>query len=328
MKATNTLRQLAHAAVLMGGLSCGGLGHTAALDLSGYAEPSGAITIQHNGNTVDPYFVLQALLLAKDHGLDIQSLALPWARWLLERQKPDATFDRFCRTGPVWLACKTADADDALLALWLRFIDALPAEVRKEPGFTKSHAEASATLLRLVSPPTGVYLVSPVYMHGLFMDNLEVWTYPPAHAATQNKARPSFGASIQAVFWDAEEQRYHVSTQLEQKAAKRHFYPDAVAQIFPHTVHFPHIPGGAKAHYQSWIAAHRGEWLSQVDTDFAWGLIAIVSLQQNDLTSVRCWQQKALPARHGSHWTVTDEVVQQILQGRAIPPQPPEKNCQ
>lgn len=319
--------RFARAALFMSALAGSGLGQAAPLNLSGYAEPSGAITIQHKGDTIDPYFALQALLLAKEHRLDIQALEVPWARWLLARQKPDATFDRFCRTGPVWSPCKTADADDALLALWLRFIDGLPVEVRQEPGFIKSHAEASATLLRLMSPPTGVYLVSPVYMHGLFMDNLEVWTYPPAHAASQNKGRPSFAATIQSVFWDTQEQRYHVSTQPEQKTAKRHFYPDAVAQIFPHMVHFPHIPGGAKAHYQNWIKAHRDEWLKQVETDFAWGLIALVSLQHNDLASVRCWQQKTLPARHTSHWTATDEVVHQVLKARGVAPQPAEKNC-
>jgi hypothetical protein len=327
MSHTATRNGLGRMALLLSALVCG-CGHTAPLDLSGYADASGAIAIQHRGNTVDPYFALQALLLAKEHGLDTRAQDQPWARWLLARQKPDATFDRFCRSGTAWLACKTADADDSLLALWLKFIDTLPVQVRQEPAFVKSHAAASATLLRLVSPPTGVYLVSPVYMHGLFMDNLEVWTYLPAHAATQNPARPSFGASIQREFWDPVSLRYHVSTQPEQKTTVHKFYPDAVAQVFPHTVNFPLIPGGAKAHYRRWIKDHRAEWLKQVETDFAWGLIATVSLQQDDLVSVRCWQQKALPARHSPHWTVTDEVVQQILQARAIAPSLPEKNCQ
>ncbi len=302
--------------------------HTASLSLSGYADAAGAIAVQHQGGTVDPYFTLQALLLARQHGLDTRTYDVPWARWLLARQKPDATFDRFCRTGPTWTACKTADADDALLALWMRFIDSLPPAVRQEPAFVRSQAVAGATLQRLVSPPTGVYLVSPVYMHGLFMDNLEVWTYQPAHAAAQNPQRPSFAASIQQVFWDEAQQRYHVSTQPEQKNEAHRFYPDAVAQIFPHTVGFPLIPGGAGRHYRRWMKQHRAEWLRQVETDFAWGLIATVALQQGDLASVRCWQHKALLARHSPHWTVTDEVVQQILQARDIRPLPPEKDCQ
>ena len=303
-------------------------GHAAALSLPGYADAAGAIAVQHQGGTVDPYFVLQALLLARQHGLDTQTYDVPWARWLLARQKPDATFDRFCRQGPVWAACKTADADDSVLGLWMAFVDTLPAAQRQLPALQKSRAAAQAALARLVDPTRGIYLVSPVYQHGLFMDNLEVWTHKPAHAAAQNPQRTSFGASIQRVFWDESQQRYHVSTQPEQKGEALRFYPDAVAQIFPHTVDFPFIPGGARLHYRRWMHQHRAEWLRQVETDFAWGLIATVALQRGDLVSVRCWQQKALPARHGPHWTVTDEVVQQILQARDISPIPPEKNCQ
>jgi hypothetical protein len=44
------------------------------------------------------------------------------------------------------------------------------------------------------------------------------------------------------------------------------------------------------------------------------------------LDTVRCWQQKALPFRHSFFWTVTDEVVAQLL-----PPLPPSypnlKDC-
>lgn len=322
-------RPLAGALVLsLSALACAGPVRAATLDLTGYIEPSGAITIQHQGSTVDPYFTLQALLLAQEHGLDTRAVALPWAKWLLARQKLDATFDRFCRTGPVWLACKTADADDSLLALWLKFVDTLPAKTRREPAMVKSHAATSAALARLVNPANGIYLVSPVYQHGLFMDNLEVWSYRPSHAAAQNQARPSLGASIQRVFWDPAQKRYHVSTQPEQKSTAHRFYPDAVAEIFPHTVQFPHIPGGAKAHYQRWIAEHRGEWLQQVKGDFAWGLIASVSLRHGDLASVRCWQQTTLSARHSSHWTVTDEVVHQILRAKGITTSTVEKACQ
>ena len=88
------------------------------LDLTGYAHETGAISIQHEGATIDPYFILQALLLAQEWGFDTTQYAGKWAAWLLARQKPDATFDRYCKNGPVWTPCKTADADDSVLALW------------------------------------------------------------------------------------------------------------------------------------------------------------------------------------------------------------------
>ena len=241
-------------------------GHAAALSLPGYADAAGAIAVQHQGGTVDPYFVLQALLLARQHGLDTQTYDVPWARWLLARQKPDATFDRFCRTGPAWTACKTADADDALLALWMRFIDTLPPAVRQEPAFVRSQAAAGATLQRLVSPPTGVYLVSPVYMHALFMDNLEVWSALPGSRLAR---------SIHNTFWDAQRALFRVSTQPEHPHPGHTFYPDATAQIYPLLMGYP-IPGGAEPHYQRWMDRHRSVWLQQVGHEFPWGLIAIV----------------------------------------------------
>jgi hypothetical protein len=297
------------------------------LDLKGFAEPSGAITVQHRGATVDPYFTLQALLLAHEHGLDSAEYAAKWANWLVARQKPDGTFDRFCRQGETWAPCKTADADDSMLALWLRFLETMPDELRRTPAWQRSHQAASATLLRLVDPRWHIYLVSPVYQHGLFMDNLEVWSYRPAHAAAQTPAAPSFSLSIHNVFWDATERRFLISTQPEQKATQFAFYPDAVAQIFPLLVNYPHVPGGERAWYQDWIRRHRSEWLAQVRSDFAWGLIALVAWKQADAASARCWLRTTLPFRRTSHWTVTDEVVAQILAHRGATPARKEGDC-
>lgn len=299
----------------------------APLNLSGYADAAGAISVQHRGDTVDPYFALQALLLAHSHGLVITVPAAAWAQWLVARQKPDATFDRFCRQGPVWAPCKTADADDSVLGLWMAFVDTLPAAQRQLPALQKSRAAAQAALARLVDPTRGIYLVSPVYQHGLFMDNLELWAHRFTHPPTHSARHPSFTESIRSVFWDTAHQRYLVSTQPGQRDTAHAFYPDAVAQIFPLLVNFPRLPGGARQHYRRWMAEHRGEWLSQVHGDFAWGLVAIVALDQKDLASARCWLRVSLPYRHSSHWTVTDEVVAQVLEDRQLTPHPDASAC-
>ena len=68
------------------------------LELQGYVDDSGAITILNGGDTTDPYFALQALLLAHDNGMDISAPALKFANWLVTHQKPDGTFDRFCKS--------------------------------------------------------------------------------------------------------------------------------------------------------------------------------------------------------------------------------------
>lgn len=297
-----------------------------ALELAGYADASGAITVQKDGDTVDPYFALQALLLAQDQGLDISRHAAKWAAWLIPRQKPDGTFDRFCRRANTWAPCKTADADDSLLALWLRFLDGQPA-LQGQPDPQKSRAAALQSLRRLEDKGRGIYMVSPVFLHGLFMDNLEVWAWRPSHAGVQSAAVPDYGRAIHTVFWDPGQRRYHVSTQLEQRQAEPAFYPDAVAQIFPVLVHFPHVPGGNAAWYAQWMRQHRATWLRQVRTDFAWGLIAVAALEQGDRRSAACWLRATLPARGGPHWTVTDEVVAQVLQMHAVSAAGAKEDC-
>lgn len=299
----------------------------AVLDLSGYADASGAISVQRQGDTVDPYFALQALLLAQSHGLDTTTVASAWGEWLVARQKPDATFDRFCRHGPVWAACKTADADDSVLGLWVAFMDSQPAPLRRQPAWVRSRAAAQAALARLVDPTRGIYLVSPVYQHGLFMDNLELWAHEVLHPRASTPRQANFTQAITAAFWDKERQRYLVSTQPGQRDTVHAFYPDAVAQLFPLLVNFPGLPGGARRYYRQWMAAHRSEWLAQVHGDFAWGLVAIVALDHGDLPSARCWLQISLPHRHSAHWTVTDEVVAQILQSRALTAHPDPQAC-
>ena len=61
---------------------------------------------------------MQALLLAHDNGMDVAALAEKFADWLVTKQKPDGTFDRFCKDAAGrWTSCKAADADDSLLAM-------------------------------------------------------------------------------------------------------------------------------------------------------------------------------------------------------------------
>lgn len=297
------------------------------LSLAGYAADSGVISILYKGETVDPYFTLQALLLAHENGLDISPYAEKWADWMLQRQKPDATFDRFCLVGPVWAPCKTADADDALLALWMKFLDTMPAKMKANPSWRKSYQASAATLLRL-RDGRGIYLVSPVYQHGLFMDNLEVWSYKPTRQVGRHEQNVGkFAEAIHAVFWDRQDQRFLVSTQPEQKHVTPSFYPDHVAQIFPLTVDFPLLPIDKSVYYKRWMRQHRALWLRQVETDFAWGLIAIIAMQQRDFESGQCWLRATAKYRHTPHWTVTDEVALQILKQKKLSIAPDAAAC-
>ena len=286
------------------------------LDLTGYADASGAITVQHHGDTVDPYFALQALWLAQTQGMDTSAHALPWARWLDRQYTAAGHLGRYCKTPQAWVWCKAPDADDASLALWLHLLRHLPADERKALKASTLEARAWQDLQQLQDTRLGIYKVSPQVTHGLFMDNLEVWSTLPGSRLAQ---------SIHNTFWDAQRALFRVSTQPEHPHPGHTFYPDATAQIYPLLVGYP-IPGGAEPHYQRWMDRHRSVWLQQSGREFPWGLIAIVAWQQGDAQTVRCWQHKALPFRHSFFWTVTDEVVAQLLPP-LTPPLPNPKDC-
>jgi len=150
------------------------------LDLRGYTDATGAITVQYQGDTVDPYFALQALGVAQSHGLDISPYALAWARWLAQRYQEAGHIGRYCQSGvkplTTWRWCKPPDADDSSLALWLHFLHRLPSSVRDQLPIDTLQARAAQDLRQLNNPATGLYHVSPHIRHSLFMDNLEVWS--------------------------------------------------------------------------------------------------------------------------------------------------------
>ena len=299
-----------------------------AFELEGFVSDSGAITILHKGDTSDPYFAMQALLLAHDNGLDISAPAEKFANWLMGLQKPDGTFDRFCQSASkTWVSCKTADADDSLLALWMRLLETMPKQLSANPAWMKSYVTSKKSLEHLYQPSRGVYMVSPVYLHGLFMDNLEVWSFK-AHSKDAKPAELNkLAKGIYATFWQAANKRFLVSTQLEQQTEKPQFYPDHVAQMFPLLVDFPLLPQTAKAYYQDWMRMHRAEWLAHGETDYPWGILAVLALRQGDESSARCWLRETSAMRHSNRWAVTDEASFLVLASRRIQAADKNANC-
>jgi hypothetical protein len=296
---------------------CGVLASHAAplLDLKGYVDDNGAISVLHQGDSSDPYFAMQALLLARDNGMDVTVASRKFIRWLLPRQKPDGTFDRFCRDdSQQWVACQTADADDSMLALWMMLLSTQQTELNSNAAWQKSFDISRASLDRLFQPSRGIYMVSPVYLHGLLMDNLEVWSYLSTSTQPKRSAEAAkLAQSIQETFWDSVNKRFLVSTQLEQLGEKTAFYPDHVAQLFPLLVKFPVASQDEQTYYRQWMRNYRQQWLKQSETDYPWGLVAVLALRENDATSVRCWLRESTPLRHSSRWAVTDEVAYQIV---------------
>lgn len=302
------------------------LAHTAVtqtatrLDLSGYTDANGAISVVYGGDSVDPYFAMQALLLAQENGLDVSDPAEKFVNWLVPYQKPDGTFDRFCKaSNKGWQACQTADADDSLLAIWMKLLETMPLRLKSNPVWSKSYSVAKVSLEHLFQPSRGIYMVSPVYLHGLFMDNLEVWALKiHLKQPGQRTEADKLAKTIQGTFWDPVNKRFMISTQLEQKSEKPAFYPDHVAQIFPLLVNFSPLPEDAASYYRKWMQSYRAEWLSQGKADYPWGLLAVLALRQNDKESAACWLRESTILRHGPRWAVSDEVSYQILVAKGV----------
>lgn len=54
----------------------------------------------------------------------------------------------------------------------MRLLQTMPAKLAKNPAWMKSHQISKNALDHLFQPSRGIYIVSAVYLHGLFMDNL------------------------------------------------------------------------------------------------------------------------------------------------------------
>jgi len=293
------------------------------LDLQGYADAQGAITVVRGGDRVDPYFALQALLLARDHGLDVQPWQTNWIRWW--GQQPTGVLARYCRA-PVhvgsWRPCQRADADDASLALAVRLLRGVPQAQREALQADRLQHEAEQALQALQDPATGLYRVAPDLPHSLFMDNLEVWSAWPRQALAQAIER-----HFRRLADDDGLVRYRVSTQPGHREQPGRFYPEAAAQIYPLLLGFDRLPPSPDAIYTRWMQAHRAQWLAHAQHDYPWGLIALLAWQRGDALTAQCWQQHTQALRHGPRWSVTDEVVAQLLPPAQDLP-PTLKDCQ
>jgi hypothetical protein len=289
-----------------------------ALSLGPYQRGDGAITVGLDGETIDPYFAAKSLLAADAASADAGAAAAAWIEWLLPWQRPDGRFERLCRRDGAWVACAPADADDAMMALWIELLVRHAPEGGLPPRWEESLARADAQLRGLLDPATGVHVISRELPVALLMDNVEVYGALRAvaghherrldgRAARAWRARAdALAAAIERTFWTGD--GFRVSTQAGAPAAGAPFYPDVVAQIFPLLTELP-VPGGRAALYARWMADHRATWLDQERHDYPWGLVALVAARMGDGEAVRAWLERAAPFRGGARWNVLEEAI-------------------
>lgn len=305
------------ASLLLRGAACDAV----TLDLAGYQDAQGAIAVHYQGDFSDPYFAMKALLSARQAGLDIAVPARDWVAWMLPRQKPDGLFERFCRQGEAWVACKAADADDALLAMWIELLHVLAPDAGLPGAWRDSVRLARGQLDRLRDRKSGVYIISLDNPVALLMDNVEVYAAlrtvgrelrrMKQMAAAESSIRQALALrlAIERVFHPHASGPYLASTQ---RTAEWRFYPEILAQIYPWLHRMP-VAIDVRSGFKAWMEKNGADWLSMIRDDYPWGVVALVAIDAGDCDSVLRWAERAAPLRHGARWNVLEEAAFQSV---------------
>lgn len=301
-------------------------------DAPPYIHDDGAITVHARGLAIDPYFATKSLLTAHSAGLDISRVGKRWIEWLRPRQKPDGSFDRYQQnTVGGWESVAPADADDAILALWIELLYSLAPDAGMPAEWQPSVTRALSLLQSLRDPKTGIYVVSHTTPVGLLMDNVEVYGALKNIARHQQRLGYAGDAryttaqaniladAINRVFWDAARKEYTISTQPTPRGT---FYPHAVAQLYPLLKGMPtplisdESPGIT---YQRWLDDYRTDWLDMTSDHYPWGLVALTGWQLGIREPAASWQTVATPFRHGERWNILEEAVMRVFEAQTLP---------
>jgi hypothetical protein len=292
------------------------------LELAGYQDQRGAMTVHHQGDFVDPYFAIKALLAAHHAGLDIRGPAQDWISWLLPRQEPNGLFQRFCDQHGEWLACKRADADDALLALWIELLYVVSPDDGLPPQWQASVQKAQRQLDLLLDRRQGIYHISADHPVGLFMDNVEIYAALWSVGREQKRMKSDAAARetlrratalrshIERIFHPRKNRPYLVSTQ---DSAEWRFYPEALAQAYPWLHRMPVSGKTPRAGLHDWLETFGAKWLSFTKDHYPWGLVALAAFELGECEAAQRWIEQAVFLRHGDRWNVLEEAAFQSI---------------
>lgn len=295
----------------------------AEFDLSKYQEPDGAIVTWHGSGVVDPYFAMKALLMAKDAGLSIRKPAMAWVEWMLKMQRPDGLFERYkLDENKQWKSYAVADADDAMLAIWIQLLYSLAPREGLPAAWQESVNKAEEQLEKLHNKESGIYHISEALPVGLLMDNIEIYTAFESiakdtkrlglHSKSKQYAQKAdkLHQSIIMVFNPTDSAQCLITTQ---QRTEKEFYPDKVAYIFS----MPYVFEDKKVlveKYKEWIRSHRKEWFSKLNENYPWGLLAVISLAVGDADTASCWRNMMLHHSDRKFWNVMEEAALQHIE--------------
>lgn len=302
------------------GASFAAWGHADVLTLDHYQKPDGALVLLTDGNYVEPYFATKALIVAMDSGLDVTQLAQAWVEWVLAHQR-HGKFERYCMKNSAWHGCGPADADDAMLALWLQLLYRLAPDTGIPSEWTETVRKSESDLARLWNGRWGVYHVSRSNHVGLFMDNVEVYAalrdiaaaqarFGQSQAASETQAKAErLSEGIKRIFWDKKRQRFRTSTQKNPPA----FYPDVVAQLYPLLAGGLDGDQDPHATWLRWKQQFAPAWLDNSSDPHPWGLIAVAALKAGDPETAACWQARSEHLRYSTRWNILEEAAFQVV---------------
>jgi hypothetical protein len=292
-------------------------------DLSKYQEADGAIVTWHGSGVVDPYFAMKALLMAKDAGLSIRKPAMAWVEWMLKMQRPDGLFERYkLDENKQWKSYAQADADDALLAIWIQLLHSLAPREGLPAAWQESAKKAEEQLEKLHNKESGIYHISEALPVGLLMDNIEIYTAFESiakdlkrlgqHSRAKEYAQKAdkLHQGILTVFNPTDSTQCLITTQTR---TEKEFYPDKVAYIFS----LPYVLEDKKIlveKYKQWIRSHRKEWFSKLNDNYPWGLLAVISLAVGDSDTASCWRNMMLHQGERKFWNVMEEAALQHIE--------------
>ncbi|MEO6921801.1 MAG: hypothetical protein ABI171_22545 [Collimonas sp.] len=282
-----------------------------------FAVPNGALTVFPNGDYVEPYFALKALLTAHRLGVDVASAASAFAHWLLPFQQANGPFPRVCRSGAKdWLACGPADADDSLDALWcLLAAEILPSDA----ALAASCARSLENLATLWNPAQQTFHALSGGSAAYFADNVEVIA---AISRLRRDAAASTRLAVQlaALPDNANLQQglqlaygYDPGGALEPERASvpptpYGFYPNAVAPVYLWLYGLRSGISGER-YWLVWKERYGAQWLAGESDHYPWGLIALAAYLSGDQASARSWLDNSDAWRAASRWNIVEEGV-------------------
>ncbi|CAJ0889260.1 hypothetical protein R20233_03389 [Ralstonia sp. LMG 32965] len=280
-----------------------------------FTTPDGAMTVFAQGDYVEPYVAIEALLVAHRLGVDVQAPAVGLANWLLPYQQANGTFPRICRSGiDGWRACGHADADDSQAVFWCLLVNEI---LHGPPQLLASCSLSLAHLATLWDPKRTTFQAFADRPEAYFADNVEVAgalkrlrADPKAalHYTLELAALPSHKQMMDGL---AHAYGYQLNGALDPARVSLPptpygFYPTAVAPVYP-WVHDLETGSAARRKWAVWMFRHGQTWLSGKADPFPWGLIAWAAYTLGDAPTAQKWLQAAPQWRAAGRWNLMEE---------------------